>query len=138
VKVNSGDYHFDMVASGVGQLHKPAFPPIPGRESFSGPSFHSAQWQHDVSLEDKTVNVIGNAASAVQFIPQIAPRVKQLNVFQRSPNWITEKKDRDHYAIEKWFGRHLPWTSKLYRFYIWFSADFLLYQIMNTNGNALI
>lgn len=138
VVTSSGTHYFNAVASGVGQLHKPFIPEIPGYETFLGESFHSARWQHDVDLTNKTVNVIGNAASAVQFIPQIAPKLKQLNVFQRSPNWIIKKNDRDHYAIEKWLGRIFPWATKLYRFYIWFGADFLLYQIMNKNGNSFI
>ncbi len=138
VEVSSGSFEFDMVASGVGQLHKPLFANIPGRESFEGACFHSARWQQDVDLNNKTVNVIGNAASAVQFVPQIAPKVKQLNIFQRSPNWIAEKKDRPHFAIERWLGRTFPFLTRIYRFYIWFMADFLLYQIMNSNGNRFI
>jgi cation diffusion facilitator CzcD-associated flavoprotein CzcO len=29
-------------------LHKPLLPDIAGRESFAGPAFHSARWDHDV------------------------------------------------------------------------------------------
>ncbi len=134
VTTTSGTQIFDFVASGVGQLHKKQFPNIPGREQFKGASFHSAQWDHSVDLNNKTVNVIGNAASAVQFIPQIAPKVKQLNVFQRSANWVTPKNDRNYFAIEKWLGETFPILGKLYRFYIWFMADFFLYQIMNIDS----
>ena len=31
---------------------------------------------------------VGNAASAVQYVPEIAPEVAHLTVFQRSANWI--------------------------------------------------
>lgn len=138
VSTTSGTQSFDFVASGVGQLHKKQFPSIAGRENFKGVSFHSADWKHDVDLTNKTVNVIGNAASAVQFVPQIAPKVKQLNIFQRSANWVTPKNDRNYFAIEKWLGKTFPILGKIYRFYIWFMADYLLYQIMNTDGSKFI
>lgn len=135
---SSIEEEYDVVVSGVGQLHKPFTPKISGAESFTGKQFHSAQWDHGVDLSNKTVNVIGNAASAVQFIPQIAPKVKQLNVFQRSANWIAEKNDRKHFAIEMWLSKTFPFLSKIYRFYIWFMADFLLYQITNSVRNNFI
>ena len=36
----------------------------------------------------KTVAVIGTGASAIQIVPTIAPDVKQLYLFQRTPPWI--------------------------------------------------
>lgn len=138
VTCTSEQAEYDMVVSGVGQLHKPFTPTITGAENFSGKQFHSAQWDYSVDLNNKVVNVIGNAASAVQFIPQIAPKVKQLNVFQRSANWITPKNDREHFAIERWIGRAFPFLTKVYRFYVWFMADFLLYQITNSVRKSFI
>jgi cation diffusion facilitator CzcD-associated flavoprotein CzcO len=135
---NSEEKEYDIVVSGIGQLHKPFTPSIKDADKFSGKQFHSAQWDHNVDLTNKTVNVIGNAASAVQFIPQIALKVKQLNVFQRSANWIAKKNDRRHFAIEQWLSKIFPFLSKIYRFYIWFMADFLLYEITNNKGNSFI
>ncbi len=129
---------FDIVVSGVGQLHKPFTPKLEGSETFTGTQFHSARWDTQCDLKDKTVNVIGNAASAVQFIPQIAPKVKQLNVFQRSANWILPKNDREYSFLEKWLVKHLPFLLKAYRFHIWFMADNFMYEVMNSNGNRLI
>ena len=109
----------DFVVSGVGQLNQPAFPDVPGRENFRGVSFHSARWDHRYDLTRKTVAVIGNAASAIQFIPQIAPRVARLYVFQRTPNWMIERGDRAYTENEKRrFTRH-RWLTRLYRWYIW-------------------
>lgn len=71
-----------------GQLNRPQIPEFEGRESFAGVQFHSATWRHDVKLEGKRVASIGNAASAVQYIPHLAQVSEQLNIFQRSPNWI--------------------------------------------------
>jgi len=82
------------VVLGNGALHKPSLPDIPGREDFEGRLFHSAQWDHGYDLAGKTVAVIGTGASAIQFVPEIAPKVEQLHVFQRTPPWIVPKPDR--------------------------------------------
>jgi cation diffusion facilitator CzcD-associated flavoprotein CzcO len=82
-----------VLVSGMGALHVPRYPEIPGSERFSGPSFHSAAWRSDVDLGGKTVAVIGTGASAIQFIPHIAPRAGKLYVFQRTPPWIVPRLD---------------------------------------------
>ncbi|ATU95450.1 flavin-containing monooxygenase [Phyllobacterium zundukense] len=71
-----------------GQLNRPSIPPFNGLETFAGERFHSANWKHDVNLIGKKVASVGNAASAVQYVPAIAPVVDHLTVFQRSANWI--------------------------------------------------
>ena len=58
-----------------------------GAEKFNGPKFHSAEWDHNVDISNKRVGVIGTGASAVQIVPGIADRVKELHVFQRTPCW---------------------------------------------------
>ncbi|MGI4860733.1 MAG: flavin-containing monooxygenase [Janthinobacterium lividum] len=83
-----------------GQLNRPQVPVIAGQDAFDGVQFHSARWRHDVALAGKRVASIGNAASAVQYIPEIAPVVGHLDVFQRSPNWIVPRLDRPYSAEE--------------------------------------
>ncbi len=122
--------HFDVVISAVGQLHKPQVPEIEGRGSFQGKMFHSARWDHNYDLKGKTVSVIGNAASALQFIPEIAPDVRTLNVFQRTPNWVFPKEDREYTKFEKWLGSTVPATNKFYRFLIWARGEGMLYPLM--------
>src|ERR1051326_6533820 len=78
----------NAVISAVGQLNQPKIPDFKGRERFKGPAFHTARWRHDVDLSGKRVAVIGTGATAFQVIPEIAPRVKQLLVFQRSAPWL--------------------------------------------------
>ena len=46
--------------------------------------FHSAKWNHDYDLTGKRIAVIGTGASAIQFVPQIQPKAKELFVFQRT------------------------------------------------------
>ncbi|HEM7843248.1 NAD(P)/FAD-dependent oxidoreductase [Burkholderia multivorans] len=79
-----------------GQLNRPQVPVIKGQDAFEGVQFHSARWRHDIDLSGKRVASIGNAASAVQYIPEIAPVVGHLDVFQRSPNWVVPRMDRPY------------------------------------------
>lgn len=78
-------------ASGVLTVPKP--PDIPGVDSFSGVTMHTARWDHDEDLRAKRVAIIGTGASAVQVIPEIAPIVEHLTVFQRTPIWCFPKFD---------------------------------------------
>src|SRR4029079_5376526 len=80
-----------ILVSGVGALHMPSLPDLPGLEDFEGDTFHSAQWRHDLDLTGRTVAVIGTGASAVQFVPQIAPEVAHLDLYQRSAACVTPK-----------------------------------------------
>jgi cation diffusion facilitator CzcD-associated flavoprotein CzcO len=109
----------DFVIAGVGQLNRPATPDLPGRESFAGTEFHSAQWNHAVDLTAKRVAVVGNAASAVQFVPQIAPLVERLTIFQRSANWLMPRKDRLYAPRTQRLLTRWPRLAKLYHDFQW-------------------
>jgi cation diffusion facilitator CzcD-associated flavoprotein CzcO len=93
---------------GNGALHIPQLPQIPGLETFTGPRFHSARWNHDVDLAGKRVAVVGTGASAIQFVPRIAGTVKQLYVHQRTAPWVVPKRDREMTAAEQWAFEHVP------------------------------
>ena len=80
-----------VLVAGVGALHHPRIPDFPGLATFSGTTFHSAQWRHDHDLRGRRVAVIGTGASSVQFVPRIAPDVERLDVFQRTAAWVTPK-----------------------------------------------
>ena len=86
----------DVLITACGQLQRASIPDIPGLERFRGPMFHSAHWDHDVDLTGKRVAVIGTGASAIQFVPAIAPEVAQLTVFQRSAPWTLFKLDAEY------------------------------------------
>jgi cation diffusion facilitator CzcD-associated flavoprotein CzcO/acetyl esterase/lipase len=86
----------DVLVPACGQLSRPARPAIRGLDRFSGPVFHSAEWNHDVDLTGKRVAVIGTGASAIQFVPAIADQVAALTVFQRSAPHVIPKPDRGY------------------------------------------
>ena len=105
----------DFVVSGLGGLHEPNIPDIPGRDEFQGPVFHTAQWRDDVDLAGKRVAMIGSAASAVQVIPEIVDKVAHLDVYQRTPNWVMP---RQSYAYPDWLKslfEKAPFLARLYR-----------------------
>jgi cation diffusion facilitator CzcD-associated flavoprotein CzcO len=79
----------DFVIAATGVLHHPAYPDIPGMDSFAGALFHSARWDHDVTISGKRVGVIGTGSSAVQIVSAVVAEVKALTLFQRTPQWIT-------------------------------------------------
>lgn len=76
-----------------GVLTVPKLPDIAGVDSFAGVTMHTARWDHTQDLRGKRVAIIGTGASAVQVIPEIAPIVERLTVFQRTPIWCFPKFD---------------------------------------------
>jgi cation diffusion facilitator CzcD-associated flavoprotein CzcO len=103
------------VVSGIGALHVPSLPSIPGAERFTGTAFHSAQWDHSCDLRGKRVAVIGTGASAIQFVPKVASEASSLRVFQRTPPWIQPKPD---FAIPSWARRvfrYVPGAQRAFR-----------------------
>ncbi|MGA3146563.1 MAG: NAD(P)/FAD-dependent oxidoreductase [Acidimicrobiales bacterium] len=114
------------VISAVGQLNRPHIPDIPGRESFAGPAFHSARWDHSVDLIGKRVAMIGAGASGFQIAPAIAGEVEHLTVFQRTAQWMFPNPNY-HATVGpggRWALRHLPFYGRWYRFLIlWPGCD---------------
>ncbi len=102
VEIDGADpFRARSLVTAWGQLNRPTFRDIPGREEFRGESWHSARWNHDVDLAGKRVACIGNGASAVQFIPEIAPVVERLTVFQRHANYVVPRLDRPYEPAER-------------------------------------
>jgi cation diffusion facilitator CzcD-associated flavoprotein CzcO len=88
-----GQHEADVLITATGQLSRPSRPDVPGLDRFRGTMFHSAEWDHDHDLTGKRVAVLGTGASAIQFVPEIAPRTARLSVFQRSAPYVLPKPD---------------------------------------------
>ncbi len=108
----------------TGQLNRPKFPQIPGRDDYSGISFHSAEWEHQHDFTGKRVGVIGTGASAFQFVPEIAKQAEQVTVFQRTPPWILHTPEYHDFIPEgkHWLLNHLPFYGKWFRFWVFYVA----------------
>jgi 4-hydroxyacetophenone monooxygenase len=114
------------VISAVGQLNRPHLPAIDGQQDFTGPAFHSAEWDHSIDLRGKRVAMIGAGASGFQIAPTIAPDVEQLTVFQRTAQWMFPNPNyhADVGAGVQWALRHLPFYGRWYRFLLfWPGCD---------------
>ncbi len=109
LETDSGEQRsFDVLVTACGQLTRPAMPALEGLEDFAGPAFHSAEWDHEVELEGRRVAVIGTGASAIQFVPEIAPLASRLVIYQRSAPWIMPKSDRAYPDWEKRLMKRFP------------------------------
>ena len=112
-------YDADALIVATGQLHQPHRPHLEGADTFAGHSFHSSEWDHDYPLAGKRVAVVGTGASAVQFIPEIAPEVERLTVFQRTGNWFLPRKNRRYPALARAIIEGAPRLQELRRAF-WF------------------
>ncbi|MBV8386014.1 MAG: NAD(P)/FAD-dependent oxidoreductase [Acidimicrobiia bacterium] len=78
----------EVVIAATGVLHHPRYPDIDGLDDFGGPVFHTARWDHSVSLEGARLGVIGTGSSAVQIVGAVVDTVEELRLFQRTAQWV--------------------------------------------------
>lgn len=126
-------YEAQHLVSAIGQLHHPSTPIIKEAQRYSGQRFHSAEWDYSVNLDGKRVGVIGNAASAVQFIPEIAKQVSQLTIFQRTPNWIIPKVNDSASDFRIRLLKRFPFLSKVIRFQTWLVGEIGVFPAIKGN-----
>jgi cation diffusion facilitator CzcD-associated flavoprotein CzcO len=124
VKAEDGRvFEGEILVSGMGGLSNPSIPDIKGIETFEGTTFHSATWNHDYDLVGKRVAVIGSGASAIQFVPKIAPQVDSLLYFQRTPPWVVPKMDRPIRPDETADFQANPWRQRLARIKLYWTLE---------------
>ena len=115
VETTTGTVRARVLVTAAGPLFEPKALELPGLERFAGRVFHSARWDHDYDLAGKRVAVIGTGASAIQFVPEIAPEVEQLHVFQRTAPWVMPHPSRPTTKLERWLFRRVPALQRLAR-----------------------
>ena len=113
----------DVVVSALGMFNDLAEPAIAGLDSFAGTVFHSARWKQDHELRGETVGVIGSAASAVQFVPEIVKQARQVHLFQRTANWVMPKQDDPFSADQLAYFRNQPEAARAIRDEIYRRVD---------------
>src|SRR5262245_23066176 len=123
VAASGEDFTADVVVSALGMLNVPTIPDIRGADSFRGRAFHSSRWDHTKSLAGERVASIGTGASAIQYVPAIAPEVEHLTVFQRSPIWITPRLDRPYTPEEQRRFARVPFAARRERWKIWWTYE---------------
>jgi cation diffusion facilitator CzcD-associated flavoprotein CzcO len=119
---NGDDVEAEVLITACGQLTRAAIPELPGLDRFKRPMFHSAHWDETFDPTGKRVAVIGSGASAIQFVPAIAPKVAHMTIFQRSAPWVLGKTDRDYPERVKRLHRRFPILPRMWRrgWQIWF------------------
>jgi cation diffusion facilitator CzcD-associated flavoprotein CzcO len=109
------EHEADVLITATGQLSRPSTPDIPGLDSFQGAAFHSAHWDHAHDFRDARVAVLGTGASAIQFVPAIAPQTARLSVFQRSAPYVLGKPDHAYRTRALRAFRWVPGLLRLSR-----------------------
>ncbi len=125
VQTNHGPIETQFIVMGQGPLHEPRLPEVPGLETFTGTTFHSARWNHQHALRGRRVAVIGTGSSAIQFVPKIQPEVERLTVFQRTAPWVLPKPDHAIPPIEKWALDRVPGFRRTLRGTIYGATELL-------------
>jgi cation diffusion facilitator CzcD-associated flavoprotein CzcO len=126
VHTSAGDFTAEILISGMGGLSEPSVPKLKGLESFKGTKFHSAQWDHEHQLAGERVAVIGTGASAVQFVPEIQPEVKELQVYQRTAPWIVPRNNAPINPRLRRLFKRFPPAMKLLRGALYWGAELLV------------
>ena len=120
------DYVADFVISATGILHHPAYPDIPGLDSFKGHTFHTARWDHSVAMQGKRVGIIGTGSTGAQVIPKVAKEAAKLTVFQRTPQWVLPLANKSYSEKDKRNLRKHPVRMTLLRkWFAWLFANTL-------------
>jgi len=116
----------DVMIVAAGPLSEPSLPDIPGLDSFPGEVFHSARWDHSVSLAGKRVAVVGTGASAIQIVPAVQPDAMRLVLFQRTPAWVMPRWDRAISPRRQRLYRRVPTAQKAARLAQYLSREALV------------
>jgi cation diffusion facilitator CzcD-associated flavoprotein CzcO len=116
-EISLGDQRIESrhVVLSNGGLHIPKTPDFEGMEDFEGTRFHSARWREDLDLNNKRIAVVGSGASAVQIIPQIAKVAGQVDMYQRTPNWVAPQGNKEVSGQRQWAYEYVPLIFKLER-----------------------
>lgn len=119
-----------FLIAATGFLSRPRTPEIPGIESFAGTVLHAAHWDEGCSLSGRRAAIIGTGSTGVQLIPELADRVADLTVYQRTPIWVLPKVDVGFpAALQRVFAR-LPITQRLVRVLTDASLEFMMMLAM--------
>ncbi|MEU4413883.1 flavin-containing monooxygenase [Nocardia salmonicida] len=123
IHTGRGAYTADILVSAGGPLSSPRLPDIKGINTFRGPVFHSARWDHEFDRAGKRVAVIGTGASAIQIVPSIAGEVGRLDLYQRSAPWVLPRMGRRYSWLERRYYRHVPGAQWLARAGVYWARE---------------
>ncbi|HLL76330.1 MAG TPA: NAD(P)/FAD-dependent oxidoreductase [Pyrinomonadaceae bacterium] len=126
IETSGGRYTAAALVLASGALSEPSLPDLPGLTTFRGKVFHSARWDHEYDLAGRRVAVVGTGASAIQFVPEIQPRVGKLDIYQRTPPWILPRRDRALGHAKRKFYRRFPAAQRAVRASVYLFRELFL------------
>src|SRR3712207_785585 len=126
IRTTAGEVTAKVLVSAAGALADPAYPDIPGLDSFAGTVMHSARWDADHDLTGERVAVIGTGASAIQVVPAIQPIVGSIAVYQRTPAWVVPRTDHPVKPSMRRLYRLVPGLQRAIRAALYLFREFLV------------
>ena len=108
----------DAIICATGFLREPIYPDIEGRDSFAGPTFHSARWDHGVEIAGKRWGVIGGGASGVQITEALAYAPCEVTQFIRRAQWVWIRENPHTTRLERVLAR-LPFSYRRVQKKLW-------------------
>ncbi|MCF8572240.1 NAD(P)/FAD-dependent oxidoreductase [Gordonia sp. HY002] len=122
----------DFVVCATGVLHQPAVPDIPGLQTFSGTTVHTASWDDAIVTADQRIAVIGTGSTGVQIVSALQPTAKRVSHFARSPQWIlwAPMRTPQPAVVAQLLGRYPRLHDATYRGLLWASG--ILADIVTT------
>ncbi|RLL21816.1 flavin-containing monooxygenase [Acinetobacter chengduensis] len=131
VETSKGTYISRYLITAAGHLADEHLPKIEGLESFTGDFFHSARWNHDVSLAGKRIAIVGSGASAIQIVPRMAEIASEMVVFQRSAPYVIPRPDYVYSEGQKQLFKRMPSEMEKLRQDIFWGGEFNFIQRRN-------
>jgi len=126
LQTTKGELTADVLIGAPGPLSEPSIPEIDGLDSFAGPVFHTARWNHDEDLTGKRVAVIGTGASAIQAVPELQQIAEHVTVVQRTPPWVVPHSDRPITDVERRVYERVPLVQKIARSGVYWGRELLV------------
>jgi cation diffusion facilitator CzcD-associated flavoprotein CzcO len=138
IETSRGRLTADVLIAAQGPLSDPSLPAVKGMDTFEGTAFHSARWDHDHDLTGERVAVIGTGASAIQFVPEIQPKVGKLYVFQRTAPWVIPHRNRPMRRWERLVYRLFPPAQAAMRAGVYWARESFVLQFRHRAVGKLI
>ncbi|WP_344200633.1 NAD(P)/FAD-dependent oxidoreductase [Pseudolysinimonas kribbensis] len=123
IATNAASWTADVLVSASGPFIDPAWPAIPGVETFPGPRLHTARWDPALDVAGKTIAVLGTGASAIQLVPELRPRGAWVIVLQRTAPWVIPRHDPPTSDRRRRAFRRRPWRQRLARALVFAGAE---------------
>jgi len=89
-----------------------------GLDTFAGRVVHTTDWSDEIAVAGHRVAVIGNGSTGVQLLSEIAESAAHVDVFVRTPQWISPR-ERYGQPIEeetRWLIDNLPYYENWFNY----------------------